>query len=197
MKKLLSILTILTLVATFPCSISYAQEDIIELSVPKNMPENYIGFYWVGGTETNGVTFVVNDVYYDENVLKINVSQLPNDDYTSLVDNQVDTPPDDTLFLREIETASQFGKKILGTLCDIQAITDEKGNNLLDQYHVATERNGSSLTNEFSVYLPSEKTAVKINIKLVFGVNEDLSSHFSMSDSLDISIPALGYASTR
>ena len=169
--------------------VSLAREDATELS-PQDLPQNNFGCCRIGGTETTGATFVVNDVSYHADVLQIGVVQLPNDDDTSLVDNQVDAGPDDALLDQEIATASQYGSKILGTLCDILTITDENGNDILNQYSVSTQRSGASLADVFSVYLSPENTVKEHHVELEFGVNEDLSSHFTMTDSLHLCVPA-------
>lgn len=197
MRKFQSFLLILVLVLYPSYNLSFAEEEIIELTVPNHMPENYLGFYSIGGLETNGVTFVVSEVYYDEYVLKINVMRLPNDDYTSVVDNQVENKADRTHLEREIEEASQYGSKILGTLCDISTITDAYGNDLFEQYKVEGNRYGPSLTDEFYIYFSPETTIDEINVKLIFGVNEDCEYSFPMSDSMSLSIPVLEHASTR
>ncbi|MEG0491844.1 MAG: hypothetical protein RR696_01445 [Clostridia bacterium] len=81
--------------------------------------------------------------------------------------------------------------KLLGTLCDISSITDEKGNNLLQEYKISTERDAALLTYEFTIYLASKNEIQGVNIDFVFGVNEDLSSRFSMSDRLLLSLSLL------
>lgn len=175
----------LALLIVIPCCISFAQEDVIELSVPDNMPESYLGYYWIGGKETNGATFVICDVEYNDPILKLCVIQLPNDDYTSLVDTQVDGDPSLTC---KAKTALQYGNQVLGTLCDILALTDENGNNILKEYSVTCDQNGSSLIKEFRIDLPSKTMQGEICIELIFGVNEDRSSRFPMSDSMELSI---------
>ena len=95
------------------------------------------------------------------------------------------------IFAKEKETALLYGEKLLGTLCDVLSITDENGNDLLQQYKVSVERNAASLTYEFVIDLPSGKKIHDVNIAFAFGVNEDLSSHFSMSDSTMLNISLL------
>ncbi|MEG0504662.1 MAG: hypothetical protein RR547_08470, partial [Raoultibacter sp.] len=197
MRKFQSLLLILILVFCASYHLSFAEEEIIELTVPNQMPENYLGFYSIGGLETNGVTFVVSEVYYDKYVLKISVMRLPNDDYTSVVDNQIENTADSTYIEREIEEASQYGSKILGTLCDISTITDANGNDLFDEYKVVGDRHGPSLTDDFYIYFSPETTMDVINVKLIFGVNEECKYRFPMSDSMSLSIPVLEHASTR
>jgi len=175
----------LVLLTIIPWGISLAQEDGIELSAPANMPDKYIDCCRIEGTKTNGVTFVIKNVEYNDSLLKIDIVQLPNDDYTSLVDNQVDNDPSLT---NKVETASQYGSQILGTLCDVLTLTDGNGNKVLKEYGASSSRNGSSLTNEFRIDLPAEHTGEKISIEFVFGVNEDLSSLFPMSDSIKLCI---------
>lgn len=197
MKRIRSILIVWVLIACISCSVAFAEEGTIELSVPKDMPEDYLGYYWIDGIDTKGVTFVIKEASYNNQVLKISIIQLPNDDYTSLVDNQVDVPSDDPLFKREIETALQYGRKTIGTLCDIQMISDENGNNLFDQYKVSTDRNGACLTNEFQIYLPPDIMKETVTVQFAFGVNEDLRFNFPMFDVMDVSLPLSEYASTR
>ena len=197
MKKLMSLLAILVLVVHIPCNLSFAEEKPIELSIPENMPEEYLGFYWIGGNETNGVTFVVNEVHYNEGVLRISVIQLPNDDYTAIIDNQVEDTTDRRYLDEKIEFASQYGDKILGTLCDIESIVDENGNNLLTEYKVSGDQNESSMVTVFEIFLPPENTIKTVDVGLVFGVNEDLGYHFPMSDSMYLTIPIHQLAATK
>ncbi|MEG1014323.1 MAG: hypothetical protein RSI33_08750 [Clostridia bacterium] len=197
MRKFQSLLLILILVFCASYHLSFAEEEMIELTVPNQMPENYLAFDSIGGLETNGVTFVVSEVYYNEYVLKISVMRLPNDDYTSVVDNQVENTADSTYIEREIEEASQYGSKILGTLCDISTITDANGNDLFEEYKVVGDRHGPSLTDDFYIYFSPETTMDVINVKLIFGVNEDCKYRFPFYDSMSLSIPVLEHASTR
>jgi hypothetical protein len=164
---------------------SLAQEDYIELSVPEGMPDNYVSYHWIGGAETNGATFVINAITYNEYVLKIHVLQLPNDNYTALIDNQVDGDP---LLESSIKTALKHGSKVLGTLCDVLSVTDQEGNNILCEYSISSDRKGSALSNEIRIFLPAESAKGKLDVLLVFGVNEDLSSIFPMSDSIELSV---------
>lgn len=183
--KAKTLLIALMLLITIPCSISFAQEDVIELSVPDNMPESYVGYYWIGGKETNGATFVICDVEYTEPILKLCVIQIPNDDYTSLADTQADVGPS---LASKAKIASQYEDQVLGTLCDILTLTDGNGNNILKEYSVSYDQNGSSLIKEFHIDLPSENIQGEIYIELIFGVNEDRSGQFPMSDSMELSI---------
>lgn len=121
------------------------------------------------------------------------MTQLPNDDFTALVDNQAEYPPGDPDFRKEIETASQYGEKVLGTLCDILTITDEKGENMLYQYRISTTRAAAALINEFYIILPPENTAKAINAELAVGVNEDLNCRFPLSSSIPLTIPINGF----
>ncbi|NLO84451.1 MAG: hypothetical protein GX096_03345 [Clostridiales bacterium] len=186
------------MVICIPYNISFAEEKTIKLSIPDNtseslpanMPENYLGYYSSGGTETKGVTFVISEVHYDEKELKISVIQLPNDDYTSVVDNSIEYSADNRGdFDREIETASQYGDKVLGTVCGISTITDGEGSNLFDECRISENRNGASMITEFYIYSLPENLTGEVNVELVFGVNEDLNYRFPMSDSIYITVP--------
>lgn len=184
MKKtiFLVFLMFLTLIS---CGQSLAHEDYIELSVPEGMPDNYVSYCRIGGAETNGATFVINAVTCNEYLLKIQVLQLPNDNYTALIDNQVDGDP----FLESsIKTALKHGSKVLGTLCDVLSVTDQKGNKILCEYSISSDRKGAALSNEIRIFLPAESAKGKLDVLLVFGVNEDLSSIFPMSDSMELSV---------
>lgn len=187
MNKKRSFLTMLLAVLLLINVVS-SQAETIELSLPKDMPNEFIQYYWIGGSETNGVTFVIQRVSYENSELNIRVIQLPNDEYTSIVDNQVDYPDDDKDFARKLEQASQYGETLLGTLCDIKTITDAEGNNLLNEYKVSCNRDEASLIYDFCIYLDLEAIEGSINIEFVFGVNEDLSSQFSMSDTMLLTI---------
>jgi len=154
------------------------------------MPDNYLGSYSIGGFETNGVTFVVNDMYYDEDeyLLRINVMQIPNDDYSTIVDNQLDDPDARSDLDNQMEQASQRGGKLIGTLCDILRITDAKGNKLLNEYSVSFDPNENCIFNEFCIYFSPENTIEQVDVILIFGVNENLNSLFPMSESMNLSI---------
>ena len=142
-----------------------------------------------GRIEMNGVTFVIEDVRLDVDGLVILVMQTPDDERTSLLDNQTEYSPDDPDFVRDVDSASQYGERLLGTLCDILALTDEKGDSLLNEYAVSTRRIGASLRDEFRVYLPADNTARELRVELVFGVNDNLSSRFNAPASYLLTIP--------
>jgi len=189
MKKTLCLLAVLVLTAMIPGGATLAQGGASAPSLPKAMPADWLGYRQIGTPETNGVTFVVIHAQYADSVLKIGALRLPNDPDSALIDCQVDAGPDDADVAKEVATASLYGDKILGTLCDLLTVTDEKGNNLLNEYSVSTERNGPSLLDEFSVSLSPENAVREIHVELAFGVNEDRSSLFPMSDSLKLSVP--------
>lgn len=170
MKKLMAVVMVLLLI----CGGVHAEEPTSCL---------------VDGIETSGVTFVIDDVRLEMDRLIISVRQLPNDDGTTLIDNQTECAPDDPDRLREIERAGQYGGKVLGTLCDILALTDEKGNSLLNEYAISSERSGASLTDEFCVYLPADLTAKELRAEFVFGVNENLSSRFENPGRVTLTVP--------
>ena len=50
MKKLLSCLSMMVLLMNVLCGFALS-EDIIELSFPDNMPDDYLQYYWIGGYE--------------------------------------------------------------------------------------------------------------------------------------------------
>ena len=188
MKKMFSLLTVLVLILCIPCSISLAEKSDISQAVPENISAAYLGFRSIDGTETKGVTFAVSEVSYDydADVLQISITQLPNDDYTALMDNQVDYTSDPNLLDSEIAIAAEYGDTVLGTLCDILTITDENGDNLFESYRVLGDRHGSAMATIFHIFLPPKNAIQEITVELAFGVNEDLNSLFPMSDSMTI-----------
>ena len=152
------------------------------------MPEDYIDFRCVDGDETSGVTFVLTEILFCDDVLQINVFQLPNDNGISLIDNQVDYGEDTTYLDKEINIASEYGDQVVGTICDIAYITDENGNNLLKEYSVSCNRIESSLHTQFHVYyLPAN---IKMDVGLSFGVQENLDNRTFIDDELHTKLPA-------
>lgn len=186
MKKSLSLLIILALVICVPIGVSLSDEDPTGASLPKNMPEKYEAVCTVEGTETKGVTFAISEVLYDEDTLKISVLQLPNDEYTSIIDNQVEDTSNSNYLDAKLKLASQYGNKVLGTVCDILSITDSEGNNLIKEYKVSVARNGASLETMFYIYFLPEHT--EIAIELLCGVTEDLHNHCSSYKQIHLDV---------
>lgn len=187
MKRYLALVTIFTLALCLPSNMALAQEKPGGASLPENMPEQHAGFCSIDGQETNGVLFVLQEVHYEEHVLTLHVLQLPNDDYTSIMDNQTEDTADGQSLDEAVGLASPYGRKVIGTLCDIESITDAQGNNLVKEYKVSSERKGPSLVTVFEVYQLPENG--EIDVELVFGVNEDLNYRFPRSGSLRFGIP--------
>ena len=188
MKKAFSSLIVLALILCISQGLSFAEATNTPEAVPANASAAYLGSRSIGGTETSGVTFAISEVSYDydTDTLQISVLQLPNDEYTSLMDNQVDYANDKSHLDNQIAIAAEYGDTVLGTLCDILTITDENGGNLFDEYRVSGERYGSAMDTIFHIFLPQENTIKEITVELTFGVNEDLSAHFPASESMVI-----------
>ena len=191
MKKALALFTMLVWILCVPHNMLAAEETPAMPALEKALAD-YPGYCVVGGTETGGVTFVVNDVHADADVLTISVMLLPNDDFTSVVDNQVDDADDSSALNDQIALASRYGDKVLGTLCDIADITDAEGNSLLTEYKVLGDRNGPAMVTVFSVYLSPESMRDEVLVELVCGVNEDLNARFPQSDSIHLRVPLPG-----
>ncbi len=181
-KRFLISLVLIILIAQ---GLPLAKADSTMPSLPDQMPDQYMRYCWIGGAESKGATFVIKDVDFSENVLKIHIIQLPNDDFTALVDNQVEGDPS---LENSIKAALEHGSKVLGTLCDLLSITNENGDNILKEYSISSNREGPTLSNEIRIFLPSEGAKGTVNVRLVFGVNEDLKSLFPMSNSLTLSL---------
>lgn len=166
-----------------------AETEEIERSLPDSFPNTYLGYYWIGGHDTNGATFVITEASVSDQEIHIQVLQLPNDNDTLLIDNQTEYPSNDCLYQDEIATASQKGKKLIGTLCDIEKITDEDDHVLPLEYAVQFTRSGSSLSTGFTIYLPQTLHAKSLYVTICFGVNEALDAHFFMQDSITVEVP--------
>jgi len=189
MKKRSSFLIILLLSVQIFCGISLAEETSLGALPLKNMPENPLGVCPVSGLKTNGVTFVVDKVHYDHDAhtLEINVLQLPNDDYTAVMDNQVENPNDTSQLDSEMAQLSLHGYTALGTVCDILTITDAKGHSLFQEYKITESRPAlPSLNTHFTIFLPADEIPTEINVELALGVNEDLRHRFPSEGSLHI-----------
>lgn len=184
MKKRLALVIILALVMCMPVGRLMAEEKSSESSLPKNMPERYEAACVVEGIETKGVTFVVSEMVYDGEALRISVLQLPNDDDVAIIDSQVEDESNKNHLDDAIETATPYGDKISGTVCDIWSITDTDGNNLIREYKATLYRNGASLETVFEIYFLPENT--EIAIELFCGIDEDLDSRCSASDQIHL-----------
>lgn len=155
------------------------------------LPEGmtYLAACRVEGETTGGVTFAVTQEAYDGAVLTLKVLLTPNDGNTALMDNQVEVPPEDSWFLREKEKAAALGDRVLGVVCDIGGLTDEKGNNLAMEYSSTTAREGRTMTYTFEV--PLKNAPETAQVELYFGVNEDLGFRFEQDARLLLRVPLL------
>jgi len=153
------------------------------------LPEGmmYLAACRVEGETTGGVTFAVTEAAYDGAVLTLKVLLTPNDENTALMDNQVEMPADDSWFLEEKETASALGDTVLGVVCDIGGLTDEKGNNLALEYRCTPARRGRTMTYTFEV--PLKNAPETAQVELYFGVNEDLGFRFEQDARLLLRVP--------
>ena len=155
--------------------------------LPEGMPETYLAACRVEGETTEGVTFAVTQAAYDGAVLTLEVLLTPNDENTALMDNQVELPPEDSWFLREKEKAAALGDRVLGVVCDICGLTDEKGNNLALEYRCTPARRGRTMTYTFEV--PLKNAPETAQVELYFGVNEDLGFRFEQDARLLLRVP--------
>ena len=143
----------------------------------------------VEGETTEGVTFAVTEAAYDGAVLTLKVLLTPNDEDTALMDNQVEVPPEDSWFLREREKAAALGDRVLGVVCDLCGLTDQKGNNLALEYRCTPARRGRTMTYSCEVALNiAPEPALG---ELYFGVNEDLGFRFEQDACLLVRVPLL------
>ena len=158
-------------------------------AAPAPLPEGmaYLAACRVEGETTGGVTFAVTQAAYDGASLTLEVLLTPNDEDTALMDNQVEVPPEDSWFLREKETAAALGDRVLGVVCDIGGLTDEKGNNLAMEYSSTTAREGRTMTYTFEV--PLKNAPETAQVELYFGVNEDLGFRFEQDACLLLRVP--------
>lgn len=158
-------------------------------AAPAPLPEGmaYLAACRVEGETTGGVTFAVTQAAYDGAVLTLEVLLTPNDGNTALMDNQVELPPEDSWFLKEREKAAALGDRVLGVVCDIGGLTDEKGNNLAMEYSSTTAREGRTMTYTFEV--PIQSAFGEVQVELYFGVNEDLGFRFEQDACLLLRVP--------
>lgn len=175
MKRWMAMLLILPVL----CSSAIAEQA--------KLPADYLAACRVAGETTDGVTFAVTQATYDGAVLTIEVLLTPNDGNTALMDNQVEVPPDDSWFLKEKEEAAALGDMVLGVLCDLYSLTDEKGNKLADEYRCTPVRKGRTMTYTFEV--PIANAPEVAHVELAFGVNEDLGFHFERDVRLIFRVP--------
>lgn len=103
------------------------------------------------------------------------------------MDNQVEVPPEDSWFLKEREKAAALGDRVLGVVCDIGGLTDEKGNNLAMEYRCTPARRGRTMTYTFEV--PLKNAPETAQVELYFGVNEDLGFRFEQDARLLLRVP--------
>ena len=155
------------------------------------LPEGmaYLAACRVEGETTGGVTFAVTEAAYDGALLTLEVLLTPNDEDTALMDNQVEVPPDDSWFLQEKEKAAALGDRVLGVVCDIAGLTDQKGNNLAMEYRCTPARRGRTMTYTFEI--PLQDAPEIAQVELYFGVNEDLGFRFEQDACLLLSVPLL------
>ena len=153
------------------------------------LPEGmtYLAACRVEGETTEGVTFAVTEAAYDGALLTLKVLLTPNDGNTALMDNQVELPPEDSWFLKEREKAAALGDRVLGVVCDLCGLTDQKGNNLALEYRCTPARRGRTMTYTFEV--PIQSAFGEAQVELYFGVNEDLGFRFEQDARLLLRVP--------
>lgn len=139
----------------------------------------------IEGETSGGVTFLVSHASYTGKQVQITVEQRPNDPFTALMDNQTEYPQDDPDFAREKERAAQYGRQILGTLCDLWSMN---GAGLPSEYSVSCRREGAGLIHTFAFALPDAYAEDAVRVTLALGVNEDLSCRFPNLRQVEITV---------
>lgn len=143
----------------------------------------------IEGDTSGGVTFLVLQASYDGKQVQITVEQRPNDPFTALMDNQTEYPQDDPDFVREKKKAAQYGRRILGTLCDLWSMEGSGLPSVPGEYGVSCRREGAGLIYTFAFDLPDTYAGDEVRVTLAFGVNEDLSSRFPTLQRVELSVP--------
>lgn len=143
---------------------------------------------WIEGDTSGGVTFLVSQASYDGKRVQITVEQRPNDPFTALMDNQVEYPQDDPDFAREKKKAAQYGRQVLGTLCDLWSMEGAGLPSVPGEYGVSCRREGAGLIYTFAFDLPDTYAGDEVRVTLAFGVNEDLSSRFPNLQRVEITV---------
>ena len=143
----------------------------------------------IEGDASGGVTFLVSQTSYNGNQVQITVEQRPNDPFTALMDNQVEYPQDAPDFAREKKKAAQYGRQILGTLCDLWSIEGAGLPRLPSEYEVSCRREGAGLVYTFAFDLPDPYAGDEVRVTLALGVNEDLSCRFPNLRQVEITVP--------
>lgn len=175
-RKICALLTALLLLGTASAA-----------SLPEGMA--YLAACRIQGETTEGVTLVVTGTSYDGETLCINTLMLPNEAGAVLVDNQVETPPDDPEFLREKEEAAALGDPVLGVVCDLYSLTDTQGNDIWRNYSCSGRPVATEMPFDFKI--PMADVQGPVQVELYFGVNEDLGSRFEQDARLILSVPLL------
>ncbi len=190
MKKAFMFASLFALLAISFHNPTYAQDkEIIALSPADASSGRHVWLRRVEGSRTGGATFVVHSICYDGYSLNISVSQLPNDENTSLMDNEVLNPDNERKML--IDEAARYGETVIGTYCSI-TIEDAAGNKVKPLFERASyQRFDSDILTTFCVVFPSQKALEELNVELNFGIDESVSSNFSAAEPMYFSIPVL------
>lgn len=143
----------------------------------------------IEGEASGGVAFLVSQTSFDGKQVQITVEQRPNDPFTALMDNQTEYPQDAPDFAREKEKAAQYGRQILGTLCDLWSVDGAGLPSVPGEYSVSCRREGAGLIHMFAFDLPDAYAENEVRVTLALGVNEDLSCRFPNLQRVEITVP--------
>ena len=152
------------------------------------LPENTIAYVSINGNNSDGLTFIVHDVYYDGYLLMLSITQRANSPSVHVYEDEVLGYTHEEL-LCALDIPSDTNISILGSYCNIELLGDENSIVSSEQCSGTTTTNGTLIEHFRFHFLPTEShKPLKVNVH--YGVVEtpgrpDLAQH----DTFIIEIP--------
>ena len=183
MKKLCALLLALTLLTA---AFSALAEE------PAAKPP-FASFHFEG-TETGGATLLVEDIFYEGIMLNVRIRQQPDDDSVALVDYLLedeyppDVPYDGPYAEEDLAEASQYGTKLVGTLCAFISLLQD-GAGYQNGYETKITRDGAALIYDLRLDVDPEVYGLPLVIEICAGIDEALSGEFEDAAFYQFDIP--------
>lgn len=139
------------------------------------------------GEKTQGITYALNDVYFDGSLLVLPIVQTANDAGFAVYN--------DVLGDYEAEHSVQ-GMEPIGSYCE-SFVSDDAGNDVSALYAGYGRTDGAAQIKTELYLFPPEQGRDSVNVKIVYGVMEEPGQPVGELNSYNIAVSAQGNAVVR